>query len=126
PIHTPAQLGRRIGELVMTVDVTSQQPLKNVYSPTHTVATSHKVDTHAVVSFEGKDVAPDQDFNLYWASSGQDVGLNLLTYRPDKDEDGYFLALLSPNALAKKDQSVPKDIVFVLDTSGSMVTDDRI
>lgn len=126
PLHTPAQLARPIGEFVITVDVTSQQPLKNVYSPTHTVASSHTVDTHAVVSFEGNNVPPDQDFNLYWASSTQDVGLNLLTYRPDGDEDGYFLALLSPNARARKGEVSPKDIVFVVDTSGSMTTDDRI
>lgn len=126
PLHTPQQIARPIGEFVITVDVTSKQPLKNVYSPTHTVASSQKQDTHAVVSFEGKNVAPDQDFNLYWASNAQDVGLNLLTYRPDKEEDGYFLALLSPNAQPKKGEVIPKDIVFVVDTSGSMVTDDRI
>jgi Ca-activated chloride channel family protein len=126
PLHTPTQISRPIDDFVITVDVKSKMVLKNVYSPTHTVATARKGDNQAIVSFEGKGVAPDHDFALYWAEDDKDVGINFLTYRPDPDEDGYFLALLSPRPTSKKEDVQPKDIVFVLDTSGSMTTDDRM
>ena len=42
----------------------------------------------------------------------------LLTYRRG-DEDGYFLLLASPG-VDVKEKVLPKDVAFVLDTSGSM------
>ena len=44
--------------------------------------------------------------------------MSLLTYR-EPGKDGYFLLLLSPNDKTER-EVVNKDIVFVLDTSGSM------
>src|SRR5262249_45819208 len=35
-------------------------------------------------------------------------------------EDGYFLLLASPGVDVKEKQVIPKDVAFVLDTSGSM------
>ena len=45
--------------------------------------------------------------------------MNLLTYKVS-GEDGYFLLLASPGADVKDKRILPKDIAFVLDTSGSM------
>src|SRR6185369_252031 len=62
---------------------------------------------------------PDTDFQLVFnTESREKVGLNLLTYKPDSD-DGYFLLLAAP--VVSHDTKPPaKDIVFVVDTSGSM------
>jgi Ca-activated chloride channel family protein len=46
------------------------------------------------------------------------VGVNLLTSKSG-DEDGYFMLLASPGVDAKE-KVLPKDVAFVLDTSGSM------
>jgi Ca-activated chloride channel family protein len=126
PLHTPTQLNQTIGEFVITVSLKAKVPLKNIYSPSHTVASRREGENAATVSFEGRNVPPDHDFALYYAASDADVGINLLTHRPDPAEDGYFLLLLSPQAEPKKGEVTPKDIVFVLDTSGSMLTDDRM
>jgi len=45
--------------------------------------------------------------------------LNLLTYRVN-DEEGFFLLLASPGVETRRTRVIPKDVVFVLDTSGSM------
>jgi Ca-activated chloride channel family protein len=45
--------------------------------------------------------------------------VNLLTHRVS-GEDGYFLLLASPGVDVKEKQVIPKDVAFVLDTSGSM------
>src|SRR5262249_55199453 len=62
----------------------------------------------------------DKDLQLYYSLGGKDVGLTLLTCRPDKHKDGYFMLLVSPRAEFSKSQQVPRDMVFVLDTSSSM------
>ncbi len=47
------------------------------------------------------------------------MGISLLTYRPDPAQPGYFVLLASPT-LNKAAKPFPKDVVFVMDTSGSM------
>ena len=60
------------------------------------------------------------DFRLYWAADNDALGLRVLAYRANDKEDGYFMLLVSPRAELTKSQQVPRDMVFVLDTSGSM------
>jgi Ca-activated chloride channel family protein len=71
------------------------------------------------LSWEANNVKPEKDFIVYYTLSDKEFGLSFLTYR-EKGEDGYFLALLSPKQEIEKKDILPKDIVFVLDTSGSM------
>ena len=48
------------------------------------------------------------------------MGISLITHRPEADEDGFFMLLVSPEAASKSDKIPPKDYLFVLDVSGSM------
>src|SRR5207253_120922 len=73
----------------------------------------------ATVGFEAKDVKPDSDFQLFFAPEADDIGINLMTYKTGSD-DGYFLLLASPGIDTNDKKVVPKDVAFVLDTSGSM------
>src|SRR5205085_11476892 len=77
-------------------------------------------DGEARVHFEAAHGTLDKDFQLFYALGGQDVGLTVLTHRPTKGEDGWFLMLVSPRAELSETQQVARDMVFVLDTSGSM------
>src|SRR6185295_4641403 len=51
--------------------------------------------------------------------SEKDFGVSLLTHR-EPGKDGYFLMLVSPKSNIGEQERVAKDIIFVLDTSGSM------
>jgi Ca-activated chloride channel family protein len=107
------------------VELVSPQPLRSVYSPTHQDRLSivREGDFRAVLGYEEYDVLPDQDFEIIYTVSKEDVGLNLLTY-PDPERgsafarEGYFLLLAAPSV--ETEQVVPRDIILVLDTSGSM------
>ncbi len=74
----------------------------------------------AVIGFEKDQAVLDRDFQLFYALGNKDVELTALTHRPNASQDGYFMMLLSPRAELSKSQQVPRDMVFVLDTSGSM------
>ncbi len=54
---------------------------------------------------------------LCYSVSDKDLAANLLTHK-NPDEDGYFLLALAPPLHAS--HAISKDIVFVVDTSGSM------
>src|SRR5205823_14848424 len=72
----------------------------------------------AVIGYEWKDENLQTDFQLVYNSQARDVGLSLITHKP-VGEDGSFLILAAPT-VAKESKPAPKDVVFVVDTSGSM------
>ena len=105
---------------VIFIDIQSKIPLKNIYSPSHDVDISPKNDQHVIISYEGKRKDIEDNFLLYYSFSESDFGINLLTYHPDEDENGFFMLLISPKTELSKKDIIEKDIVFILDVSGSM------
>jgi Ca-activated chloride channel family protein len=116
PLNTERFSPQPLEEVTISARINTPQPLKSIYSPSHDVDI-HLEEFQASVGFEGKNVKPEKDFVLYYTVSGEDVGLSQLFYRT-RGEDGYFLMLLAPGM--PEAGSYSKDIVFVLDTSGSM------
>ncbi len=108
-----------VGDLTVSVDVRAGQGIKTIYSPTHTVDVQRDGGRHARLSFEKKNVLPDRNFQLFYSLSNADFGLSLVTYREGAD-DGYFMILFAPGMEPASSAAIPKDILFVLDTSGSM------
>jgi Ca-activated chloride channel family protein len=124
PLDTERFSAEPLEEVVISVRVESAQPIRAIYSPSHDVAVD-RVDEHTVnVSFEASDVLPDKDFELYYTLSDDEFGLNLLSYR-ESGEDGFFLLLVAPQVDVDEREVVARDMIFVLDTSGSMA-DEKI
>jgi Ca-activated chloride channel homolog len=109
---------RPIKSLSLKVEVKTEQPLASIYSPSHKVEIRRDGPNRAVIGYESKDDKPDTDFQLVYSSEKRDIGLSLITHKSG-GEDGYFLLLAAPT-VAKETKPAPKDVVFVVDTSGSM------
>ena len=120
PLNTGKYSAKPIKTLSMKMEIESQTPLKSIYSPSHEVEIKRDGAKKAVIGYEQKNVLPENNFSIYFTPQKTELGLNLLTHRPDPDEDGYFLLLLSPGIDVKQEKVVEKDVAFVLDTSGSM------
>ena len=116
----PASYGPLRTRRLINVSIRTKQALKSIYSPTHDVAIQQPNNYQATISCETSQVSTGKAFVLYYGVSRDDVGISLLTFRPNQDEDGYFLMLLSPGQLSDKSKILPRDILFVLDVSGSM------
>jgi len=108
-------------DVAIRVTIESQRGLRTIFCPTHDVEIRRKSDKSAVVGFEAKRIKPDKDFTLYYSTDDKGVGLSVLTHRRE-GEDGYFLLTVTP-AYETSGKVLPKDITFVLDTSGSMKAD---
>ena len=118
PLSTEKFSSRPIKNLSMKIELKSAEPLASIYSPSHKVEIKRDGANRAVIGYESKDEKPDTDFQLVYSSDARDVGLRLITYKPDGD-DGYFLLLAAPT-LGNETKPSSKDVVFVVDTSGSM------
>jgi Ca-activated chloride channel family protein len=104
----------------LEVSIDSKEEIKNVYSPTHLVNVERPSKTTATVKYEGKNEIPQTDFRLFYDTHKGEVSASVLSFKPKKDEDGYFLLLTSPEVKAKDEKRPAKTVIFVVDRSGSM------
>src|SRR5262249_33654836 len=72
------------------------------------------------VSFDKDEGVLDRDFQLFYSTGKDDIGLTALAHRPISADKGFFTLLISPKTSLGEKYSIPQDIVLVLDTSGSM------
>lgn len=118
PLNTEKFSSKNLESVVINTKIKSNVAIKNVYSPSHKIDVKRLSDYEVQVSYEASDVKPDTDFKLIYTLSEDDIGLNLITHK--EGDTGYFLLMMAPKFSVAASQVMPKDIVFVLDKSGSM------
>ena len=124
PLGTGRQIAQ-IGSVAGRVEVESKEPLRNVYSPTHAIDVKRNSDRRSLVSFDSESGKEPQDFQLFYTISKEDFGLTLLTHR-EPGKQGYFLLMISPKDDWTDQEYSAKDVVFVVDTSGSMAEEGKM
>jgi Ca-activated chloride channel family protein len=120
PLNTEKFSARPIKDVKVTADIKADSDISAVYSPTHDLSVERKDARHVVATYHATDVIPATDIQIFYRPSNDAVAATLLTYMPDKSKDGYFMMLASPNPRSSQSKAVPKDVVLVLDHSGSM------
>jgi Ca-activated chloride channel homolog len=120
PLKADGKNTDKLEKFTFHATLKSQLKVQNVYSPSHAVKIKAISDKEVHVSFEAKQTVLDKDLQLFYDLGNKDIGLTVMTHRPDKDADGTFMLLVSPRVELSESQEVPRDMVFVLDTSGSM------
>ncbi len=120
PLSTEKFSPQPVGSVSINVDLKSSQALKAIYSPLHNISVARDGDYRAQIGYEASNVTPDRDFVLYYSISSDDIGATLFTYKPDAKGDGFFVLLVTPKVQVEQQKVVAKDVILVLDTSGSM------
>ncbi len=119
PLRTRQYGATPVQTLALRVELRNQPGLRTVYSPSHDVSVQRSGDDSALVGYEATNVQPERDFDLYYGVSKEAIGLNLLSYKP-AGEDGFFLLLAAPSIDVAPDAIVRRDVILVMDISGSM------
>ena len=119
PLSTERYSSRPLEDMTIRAQIESKEPLKAVYSSRHEVSIDREDDYHALLGLEQSNVLPDRDFELFYTISSEKVGLNLLSYK-EVGQDGFFLLLAAPDVEVDEEEIVARDVILVLDTSGSM------
>ena len=120
PMSTAKYTSHPVEKVTIDVTVQSQMPIKNVYSPTHSIELKRPADNTARITFASSNQIPTSDFRLMFDIGKERVGASVLSYRPDTSDEGYFLLLVSPDIQRATATPIPKTVVFVVDRSGSM------
>jgi Ca-activated chloride channel family protein len=102
-------------DLSLTVKIDAGLPVDLVESTTHEIV----VENRTFVKLRNMNEIPNKDFILRWDVAGKRVSDALLTHR-GADGKGYFSYVLAPPEQPAREDITPKELVFVIDTSGSM------
>jgi Ca-activated chloride channel family protein len=119
PLSTAKYTSKPCEKLTIRVTVETSEPLKNLYSPTHAIEIKRSDERHAVVSYQSKNEVPANDFRLFYDIGKGKVSTRVLSYRPEKEDEGFFLLLASPE-IKPSAERLAKTVLFVIDRSGSM------
>ncbi len=111
--------GTRFGhDLSFHVTIDAGVPIHGVQSRTHDIEVTQATSSQADIHLKESSTIPNKDFILTYTVAGENMHDAVLTHRNGKD--GFFALLLQPPDRVKTDEVTPKELVFVLDTSGSM------
>ena len=92
--------------------------IDNIDSKTHPTDIQRPDAHSARLRLKDSETIPNKDFVLRYDVAGQAIQDALLTHRSEKG--GFFTLILQPPERVTAQDVTPKELVFVLDTSGSM------
>jgi Ca-activated chloride channel family protein len=95
-------------------------PIANLASASHPIVVEKDGEARIVRLAEG-EVPADRDFVLTWRSAAADTSLGLFRERVAGSD--YLMAVLTPPVEDRKRPVGPREMVFVIDNSGSMAGD---
>ncbi|MEH1915411.1 VIT domain-containing protein [Nostoc sp.] len=104
----------------VTVEIDAGLPISEVRSPSHQLKIEHS-DQIVRIQLAGEDTIPNKDLILRYQVSGKETQSTVLTQADDRG--GHFVIYLIPALEYSTDEIVPKDVVFLVDTSGSQSGD---
>ncbi len=111
--------GMRAGhDISIEVALDAGVPIESVASSTHEVIAERPDGRRAVVRLQNQTVIPNKDFVLKYDVAGRKIEDALLAHHSSRG--GFFTLILQPPDRVTFEDVMPKEIVFVLDTSGSM------
>ena len=116
PLSPERYSTKPIDPVNITVNINAPGNLGFIYSPTHNIAVQRGEKGKATVMYYEEKVLPDRDFQLYYGVSDREYDVRLLAQK--SGDSGYFLLFVYPSLVNQS--SLPKDVVFLIDTSGSM------
>lgn len=116
PIMAPGT--RTAHDISMEINLEAGVPIRSLRSASHQVRVADLSRSRRLIELAPMDRIPNKDLMLRWDVAGEAPEVGLLAHRGG--DDGYFALLVQPKAEITPIEAAPKEILFVLDESGSM------
>ena len=109
-----------INPVTMALDLAPGFPLGRIESLSHPITTTTRPDGQVRVTLKEGAAFADRDFVLVWEAAA-DRAPEAAVFTERVGADTYvFLMMMPPTAPVESDARRPREVVFVIDTSGSM------
>lgn len=111
--------GERAGhDINITVHLDAGMPIQDIESALHDVNLIRRSESRVTVKLVNKKTIPNRDFILEYALATDEIQDAFLVHEDDRGK--FFTFVLQPPKRVEPDQAVPKELIFVIDRSGSM------
>ncbi len=117
PLAGP-ELGRSLNPVSITVHLAPGFAPEGIVSPYHRIDIDKAGRDERIVTLAKGEVPADRDFELRWRSASRMPSLGL--FRQDLGGESYVMAAITPQASVEETRVAPREMVFVIDNSGSM------
>jgi Ca-activated chloride channel family protein len=118
PILNPET--RSGNDINVSLQIDAGVPIRNLYSTSHRLDVKNNGETVELKLANGDNI-PNKDLIVRYKVSGDRTAPTVLT--TTADQGAHFATYLIPAIAYRADQIVPKDVVFLMDTSGSQSGD---
>lgn len=116
----PAKEGERAGhDISINVKLNAGMPIQSLSSALHEVEQKTLGEGKSEISLVDKNTIPNKDFVLTWNVAQDSIKSGYLTYKQKNEKDGYFTLMLVPPKKVTPETVAPKEMIFVIDCSGS-------
>jgi len=117
---TPPQVSSSRGhKLSLSAEVNAGMPLEIIASRYHPVSVSEDTGQYSI-SLQSNTVAMDHDFELVWRPVPSAAPRAMSFIETIDDKPYYLLMVMPPNQEKLSLATMPRETVFIIDTSGSM------
>ncbi|NJL22500.1 MAG: after-VIT domain-containing protein [Leptolyngbyaceae cyanobacterium SM1_3_5] len=109
--------GMRSGhDIGVTIEIVAGLPIREVSSPSHAIQIDRQAQ-RVRVRLSNEDTIPNKDLIVRYQIAAEHTQSTVLAQQDQRG--GHFAAYLIPAIEYRAEQIVPKDVVFLIDTSGS-------
>ncbi len=105
-------------DINVTVEIDAGVEIQDVRSPSHQIHITYEGQV-VLVKLAGGDTIPNKDLILRYQVAGNSTQATVLTQTDERG--GHFALYLIPALQYRPEHVVPKDVVFLIDTSGSQM-----
>jgi Ca-activated chloride channel homolog len=105
------------GSVELTAWIDAGAPIQTLTAPLQNVQVQRQGDRRAVVRYAAPQL-PESDFIVRYEVARDSVQTGLLTHW-DEQHGGFFALILLPPKVAQAAQVAPREVLFVMDQSGS-------
>ena len=112
--------GYRTGhDISLSVSLEAGVPVKDINIVNHKAMLKRIGASGAVAEISPEDSIPNKDFVMKYAVVGEKPKMAVLAHSKGPDQ-GYFMLMIQPKLDAELAEAPPREIVFLVDVSGSM------
>ncbi|MCG9131258.1 VWA domain-containing protein [Candidatus Poribacteria bacterium] len=110
---------RTAHDISLSVSLDAGVPIQDIEITNHTAAVERAGASGATAVLSPADSIPNKDFVMKYAVAGKKPEMAVLAHAKGP-EQGYFMLMIQPKLDAELAEAPPREIVFLVDTSGSM------
>jgi len=111
--------GERTGhDISLAINLEAGVPIQNLLSISHKIDVTD-ISNHAkTLQLHPSDTLPNKDFVLRYEVAGQTPEMATIAHHDERG--GFFTLIIQPQRTVTEEEVMPRELIFIVDTSGSM------